>query len=91
MATAPGETEDPKIVVGRLVQLNGLQAKPEYNGQLGQYCCKVFARKETVGGETSSRETIVSKTRKHGTARVLQGATQEVLGIRGVANYCTTR
>jgi len=35
MATAPGETEDPEIVVGRLVQLNGLQAKPEYNGQLG--------------------------------------------------------
>jgi len=33
MATTPGE---PKIaVLGRLVQLNGLQAKPEYNGQLG--------------------------------------------------------
>ena len=32
MATAPVMEE---IVVGRLVQINGLQAKPEYNGQLG--------------------------------------------------------
>jgi len=32
MATAPEAMEE--IVVGRLVLINGLQAKPEYNGQL---------------------------------------------------------